>query len=543
MAATRPKTRAPQTRLRHRPGMREDIYVKPALIAAIIAFAAPAAALAQGPADLPETRIAVTLPDALAEDASGRLLVFAQPATEQNADAEAVDANHYVPSLVAVAARDVATFGDGNVAVVDTDAFAAPSAFSELAPGDYRIQAALDRNGDYARFGRGAGDLVSAVATVTLPLSAPLGLELETEIPEADPFAPDTDDPAALQALEAARARLHDVVVESEALGEVFGAPQTIRAWVLVPRSYDEDPDRRWPVIYFHGAFSSNRTADAQLANVIATYGPMPEAMFVFLDFATLSGATEFADGVNNGPWEQALIGELIPEIDRRFRTLAAPEGRYQVGHSSGGWSTLWLQLRHPEVFGRTLSTSPDPTDFRDVIGVDITAPGANFYRDADGRERPFLRFRGQETGTVRDYARMLDVLGEMGGPFDSFDAVFSPRGPDGRPMEMFDRVTGDIDPDVVAYWRAHYDIARYVEDNAEALRETVAGRIQVVVGEQDNFRLEGSAHLLEAAFARAGVAADFTFLPDRDHNNIYLMDGDPLGRLVAYAQEAVAAD
>ncbi len=37
-------------------------------------------------------------------------------------------------------------------------------------------------------------------------------------------------------------------------------------------------------------------------------------------------------------------------------------------GHSSGGWSSLWLQIEHPEVFGGVWSLAPDPVDFRDFV-------------------------------------------------------------------------------------------------------------------------------------------------------------------------------
>lgn len=65
------------------------------------------AALLIGAAD-PETRIAVTLQPDLVKDASGRLLVFAVPATRENMASDAVDLER--GGDVSVVARDVASF-------------------------------------------------------------------------------------------------------------------------------------------------------------------------------------------------------------------------------------------------------------------------------------------------------------------------------------------------------------------------------------------------------------------------------------------------
>ncbi len=121
----------------------------------------------------PGTRIGVNLPKALAGDAGGRLLVFAEPATPANASADAVDLVE-PNGTVSVAARDVAGFGTGRSVTIDTQTIAFPKGFAELAPGTYRVQVVLDRNGDYNYGGRGPGDLVSKVVTVSLhSVSAP----------------------------------------------------------------------------------------------------------------------------------------------------------------------------------------------------------------------------------------------------------------------------------------------------------------------------------------------------------------------------------
>ena len=63
----------------------------------------------------------------------------------------------------------------------------------------------------------------------------------------------------------------------------------------------------------------------------------------------------------------------------------------------------------------------------------------------------------------MEQLARQERVLGDYGGQLASFEWVFSPRGADGRPLQMFNRETGDVDPKVVAYWGDHYDLAHIV--------------------------------------------------------------------------------
>src|SRR5208282_6505925 len=122
-----------------------------------------------------------------------------------------------------------------------------------------------------------------------------------------------------------------------------------------------------------------------------------PEIVRVYLDGMLPSGHHVFADSLNNGPWGSALVQELIPALEKQFALIAAPRARLLGGHSSGGWSSLWLQITHPDFFGGTWSTGPDPVDLRSFTGVDVT-PGStdNFYRKADGSPRMLMRMGGK---------------------------------------------------------------------------------------------------------------------------------------------------
>jgi len=510
---------------------------------ALLAVLAAAPAVA---APLPETRIAVTLPAGFTGATSGRLLVFAEPATPQNADAKSIDTAEFGSSeAVSVAARDVAGFGPAHHVLIDTQETAYPAGFAALPAGDYRVQAVLDRNGDYGYGGRGAGDIVSPVTTIHWPMTAPATIALDPAIPVAATERPISAEGQALIA--AAKPHLHPVDFVSPSLSAFWGRPITIHAWVLTPPDYDPAARTTWPTVYEVGGFGSSQKANVGMA---AHYWGFeadksaPPMIYVLLDHSSLgTGTTEFADSVNNGPWGHALTTELMPMLETQYRMDARPSGRFLTGHSSGGWATLWLQVAYSKVFGGSWPTSPDPSDFHDFTGVDLYAPGANFYHDAAGHPNPLIRDKGKVVASIESFARIETVLGHDGGQFRSFEWVFSPRGPDGSPMPMFDRVTGAVDPAVVGYWRDHYDVAHLLAAHWPALRPDLDGKIHLTVGTADTFYLDGAAHRLDAVMQRLGAHAQFNYLPGKTHFDLYARGDDKLALMkdIAWAMYAVA--
>ena len=201
-----------------------------------------------------------------------------------------------------------------------------------------------------------------------------------------------------------------------------------------------------------------------------------------------------FADSVNNGPWGRALTEEFIPSLEKQFRLIPKTSARFLTGHSSGGWSTMWLEVNYPDVFGGTWSTSPDPVDLHSFTGIDAT-PGStqNAYRTKDGRVLNLVRMNGKEIASVEQFAKAEEVQGEYGGQFASFEWVWSPKGPDGRPMKLFNRQTGELDLFVEKAWEK-YDIRKIVESNWATLGPKLLGKVHLVVGSEDTFHLEEAA-------------------------------------------------
>jgi hypothetical protein len=515
------------------------MHAMPARIFVILSALMPLSAQA---ASAPAHRIIrIQLPATAPHAVSGRLLLFAE-AAPNGAVPEQLDANAFKPQAVTVAAQDVARLAPGGTIDIDADTLAYPAGFSALPPGPTLIQAVFDVRRDYAYAGRAAGDLTSKVAAVTIAPGAELpALTLTQTVPAPDPWVPRPGAPAAIAAaLRAAHARATPIDLSSHVLGHFWGRPVAMRAWVLTPPGYDAKAAKPYPTVYYvHGFGGSFDTLPGPLAYIDASmqHHDMPPMIWVFLDESSPTGTHEFADSLNNGPWGAALTREFIPYIEARYNMMGEG-GRFLTGHSSGGWATLWLQTRYPAYFAGTWSTAPDPSDFHDFTGVDLYAPNANVYRHADGSPVPLMRLPGKPSASLESFARLENVLGEAGGQFASFDWVFSPRGADGRPVPMFDRDTGAVDPAVVAYWHDNYDIASRLDAHWPMLKSALTGKIHVIVGTADTFYLDGPAHRLQAVLDRLGAQAQFTYVAGRSHFDLYKKGDDARGMMKDIASD-----
>jgi enterochelin esterase-like enzyme len=451
---------------------------------------------------------------------SGRLLIFLKAGSGD----KDVSVSEFHLSDTCVAAKEVRDLAPGASVEVNADEIAYPKPFSRLPPGIYETQAVLDVKHNYNYRERSPDDWVSPVLMLagwTPGSGAEPVLTLERRIVEDPQHAAAMD--KLKQAATSDVAQLEEF--ESPLLTHFWGRPVKIRAWVILPPAYASQTTETFPTAYWTHGFGGD--IDLGLVTGLRLFermkaGKMPPMIWVMLDESISQGTHEFADSVNNGPWGAALTTEFIPHLEQKYRMDAKPAGRLLNGHSSGGWATLQLQINYPRIFGGTWPTSPDPSDFHEFTNVDLYAANANMYRRADGSAIPIVRDKGKVIANMEQLARLEDVLGPYGGQFGSFDWVFSPKGADGAPEPMFDRATGQVHPDVVAYWRAHYDLAHIVESTWADRGADLKGRIHLIVGTADTFYLDGSARKFEAVLKRLGAEAKFTYVPDRTHFNLY---------------------
>lgn len=326
-----------------------------------------------------------------------------------------------------------------------------PHPLGKLPAGKYHVQAILDRD-------LGGQNALTAPGNL---YSKPLTLDLD---PAASGLIRLTVDQQVAPRKFEEKENVKLVDIPSELLSAFHGKPMRLRAGVVLPKSFASDPVRRYPVVYEIPGFGGDRLGALGAAARNATDVAGSEMIWVVLDPSCRLGHHVFADSENNGPCGQALVSELIPFIEKTYRGLGVPGGRLVTGHSSGGWSSLWLQVAYPDFFGGVWSTAPDPVDFRDFQMVDIYQPNNNLFFDAKKQPRPLARRGGKVALHYQPFSDMEVVFGR-GGQLFSFEAVFSPRGPDGRPRPLWDRSTGAIDPVTALAWKK-YDIRLILENN-----------------------------------------------------------------------------
>jgi pimeloyl-ACP methyl ester carboxylesterase len=413
-----------------------------------------------------------------------------------------------------VVAIDVENWKPGEALVMGTSSkgrlLAFPRRLSELDLSGHRVQAVARFNPYKRRVGIGAGNGYSAVADVAGAGAKPLPQELLI-----DKLADDRPFPE--------NRWFKLVQVHSRLLSDFHWREVSLRGGVLLPASYHDQPLRRYPVILEIPGFGGTHISRVPHEPIPEENEGGVEFLRVTLDPSCPLGHHVFADSANNGPVGKALITELIPELDRQFRTVAAPTARFLIGHSSGGWSSLWLQVTYPEMFGGTWSTSPDPVDFRDFQRINMYRPGENMYRDRAGNRRPLARFGDQVALWYDDFDRMEEVLG-FGGQLHSFEAVFSPRGADGRPVRVWNRTTGAIDTAAAEQWKK-YDIRLLLEQRWPELGPKLAGKLHVFQGELDTFYLDGATRLLKEALASLKSDAVVEILPGKTHFDLLTPD------------------
>lgn len=121
---------------------------------------------------------------------------------------------------------------------------------------------------------------------------------------------------------------------------------------VSLPPSYDREPGRRFPLVLFlHGLFNSERDWEgrgiqAQIDRLRA------EGKIGDFIVAVPYGANSFYLNAKDGTkYEDAIVRDFLPFVDRTFRTTAKPGERVIQGISMGGFGALVIAFKHPELF------------------------------------------------------------------------------------------------------------------------------------------------------------------------------------------------
>jgi hypothetical protein len=305
---------------------------------------------------------------------------------------------------------------------------------------------------------------------------------------------------------------------QSPSLTRFWGRPIYLGATVLLPRDY-RTSTISYPVNYIQGHFSlAAPYGFEQSAARGAGGGRSFHDEWLSDDFprmiaVTFQHPTPYFDDsyavntANMGPYGDAIMNELIPEIEKRYRAIRAPWARWLSGGSTGGWESLALQIFHPDFFGGTWSSCPDPVTFTDVEGVNMYKDENAFYKNySEWQLTPTVNSR-EVNGEIRQTAQqrywMELVNGTHGrsgtGQQDIWQATWGPIGEDGYFKPAVDSRTGKIDHTVTDYWREHYDLLAYLQKNWATVGPKLVDKIHIYVGNMDSFFLDRATRELEA--------------------------------------------
>jgi hypothetical protein len=307
---------------------------------------------------------------------------------------------------------------------------------------------------------------------------------------------------------------------QSPSLTKFWGRPIYLGATVLLPRDY-KTSTIAYPVNYIQGHFGlaapygfeqsgGGRGAAAAGRSFRDEWlaDGFPRVIAVTFQHPTPYFDDSYAvNSVNVGPYGDAIMNELIPEIEKRYRTIREPWARWLSGGSTGGWESLALQIFHPDFFGGTWSYCPDPVTFSDVEGVNMYKDDNAFFKQySEWQLTPTVNSR-EVNGEIRQTAQqrywMELVNGTHGrsgtGQQDIWQAVWGPIGEDGYFKPAVDSRTGKIDHGVTDYWREHYDLLYYLQKNWSTVGPKLVDKIHVYVGNMDSFFLDRATRELEA--------------------------------------------
>jgi S-formylglutathione hydrolase FrmB len=130
---------------------------------------------------------------------------------------------------------------------------------------------------------------------------------------------------------------------------------------LFLPLGYadEKNKDKRYPVVvYLHGLHENHTVfqgkGESGPLDKARADGTVPELIFV-----TPNGGNSFyLNGKESGAYEDLIVKDLLPELEKGFRIAKERDQRVLMGNSMGGGGALRIALKHPELFGTVATHS-----------------------------------------------------------------------------------------------------------------------------------------------------------------------------------------
>ena len=209
-----------------------------------------------------------------------------------------------------------------------------------------------------------------------------------------------------------AKKKLGPRVVELTISTPAFTEPTHVD--VDLPTGYDEQRAKRWPVAYFL----------AGTMNTYKSFNDVVHGVELSKDFPAIivspnGDSGYWSDWYNNGAfgapeYETYVIEQLIPLIDRHFRTIPERAERAVAGVSMGGYGAMMLAARHPELFGEAASISgavdSNPAPLAAALSASPTFQGGEVDAIYGPRATQEIRWHGHNPTDIAANLRGLDL-------------------------------------------------------------------------------------------------------------------------------------
>jgi hypothetical protein len=521
------------------------------MLKAICAGFIMAAGLAAAAGASADTRFNVSYPPAMSADPlMGRLIVIVAPAAVETEPRFQVSWN---ADAVPIFGMDVQEWKAGQRRVVDRRTFGFPlRSLDDLPPGDYRVQAVLNRyehfvlgdgrrlelapdQGEGQLWNRKPGNLYSKPMQLSVSRrgAGRVAIVLDQKIPPVEAFE------------KKQTPYVRYLRIRSERLSKFWGRDIFLAAWVRLPWGFHEHPEARYPLVIAHGHFPGEPSGfretppDADLKPEYSkrfrlegynriqqehawqshqdwTATGFPRVLLIEIQHPMPFYDDSYAvNSANNGPYGDAIQYELIPEIEKQYRGLGTGWSRFVYGGSTGGWEAIAVQIFYPDDYNGAWIACPDPIDFRHYELINIYEDRNAYFTSSPFKRTPRPAHRnwlGQVDATVQEqnlYELTLGTRGRSGDQWDAWESVYSPVGPDGYPRRIWDRLTGEIDPVTAVYWRDHYDLGHILRRDWARLGPKLKGKLRIYTGDMDNYYLNNAVYSVEEFLKNADPPAD----------------------------------
>ena len=290
------------------------------------------------------------------------------------------------------------------------------------------------------------------------------------------------------------------IKVHGKALeGNLEGDSPDRDVFVYLPASYKSSPNRHYPVVYFlHGYAAHAETYWNSLSVAAAADGAGAEMILVLPDAYTIYDGSMFSNSPTIGDWETFVASDLVQYMDTHYLTIADRGGRGLAGHSMGGYGTMRIGMKHPEVFSAlyAMSSCCLLQDAANLLpGQSSAGKQAKASADTQGKQSK------QAGGAL---AKALQAQAAAWAP--------NPQ----NPPSYFDLPTkdGELQPLIAAKWTANSPLLM-VDQYVPNLKRYRA--IFLEVGTRDPFLTLNTQ--LSQALTRLGVEHKFETY-DGDHGN-----------------------